>query len=418
VTVSSQSPTDRRSAPAADVRSGTGPLSHSLGANISHAALHNRKLVLHEIRAHSGIDRASLAQMTGLTAPAVFKIVVELLDEKWIVSTRVKDGSRGQPRSVLSINPNAAYSFGLNVDRDRLCLVALDFAGGVRLRRHRPARMASPGDARIFVEECIGIIREKRLFPMHKLVAAGLSIPDDYGHPHSAESAKWNEVFTALGPLPVLRENDVAAASIGEMMFGAGLKIPSFFYLYVSAGLGGGLVVNRQYIRGKHGRGGELGFLPQINPFRQRKTSLGKTIEQVVSLRGLADSLGLGDNIADTGQACEAILAHDASHQAEWIEEASELLYLPLLSVLCTLDPDAILVGGRLPPRALDQLCLSLSKRLSMNVGVHWPEMVVRPGRLAEDAAAVGAAILALSTLHDRRDDARAADRRLPVISG
>jgi len=410
VTVSPLSRIQRRAAPAGDApgdaHGAAGPLSHRLGANISHAAAHNRRLVLHEIRAHSGIDRARLAQITGLTAPAVFKIVVELLDEKWIVSTRVKDGSRGQPRSVLSINPNAAYALGLNIDRDRVCLVALDYAGGVRFRLHQPSHMSSPDEARIFVEHCIGVMRERRLFPMHKLVATGLSIPDDHGTETRppASDPKWNDVFAALRHLPVVRENDAAAASIGEMMFGAGLKIPSFFYLYVSVGLGGGLVVNRQYIRGKHGGGGELGYLPQINPFRQRKTSLGKTIGQVVSLRGLAESLGLGDDIADATQACEAILNQDASRQADWIEDASELLYLPLLSVLCTLDPDAIFVGGRLPSRALEQLCFSLSKRLSMNVGIHWPDMVVRPGQFREDAAAVGAAVLALSRSWELRE--------------
>ena len=164
----------------------------------------------------------------------------------------------------------------------------------------------------------------------------------------------------------------------------------------MSVGLGGGLVINRQYIRGRHGRSGELGYLPCVNPFRQRKTSLGKTIGEVASLHGLTDRLGRDDYGVD---------AHDDPRVAEWIEEASELLYLPLLSVLCTLDPGAIFVGGRLPGTVLDQLCLNLSRRLSMNVGVHWPEMAVRPGQLAEDTAAVGAAVLALSTIWDRRED-------------
>ena len=388
-----------------------GRLSHGRGANISHAAEHNRHLILHEIRASSGVDRTSLAKITGLTAPAVFKIVTDLVDEGLIVSTRIREGARGQPRSVLTINPHAAYSLGLNVDRDRLCLVALDYAGVVRVRLHQEANMASPEDARNFVDRCIGTIRAKQLFPLHKVVAVGLSMPDDYLRVGGREiqaswsDADWAEAFRALNHLPIVRENDAAAASIGEMKFGAGLKAPTFFYVYISVGLGGGLVVNRQYIRGRHGRSGELGYIPQVNPFRQRKTSLGKTVEEVVSLRGLTQTLGLDDKGADITTGLNNAWERGDPRLADWIEEASELLYLPLLSVLCTMDPDAIFVGGRLPAPLIDRLCLNVSRRLSLNVGIHWPEMIVRPGRLAEDTAAVGAAILALSSMWDPREN-------------
>jgi len=380
-----------------------GRLSPGRGANISHAASHNRQLLLHEIRANPGIDRASLSRLTGLTQPAVFKIVAELLEEAWIVGTRVQEGARGQPRSTLNINPHAAYALGLNVDRDRLCLVALDFAGGVRLHLHQETPMASAQDARDFVERSIGAIRETRLFPLHKAVAVGLSMPEDYSARNG--DADWTNVFRPLNHLPMVVENDAAAASIGEMMFGAGLNVPSFFYIHMGVALGGGLIVNRQYIRGRHGRSGELGYLPQVNPFRQRKTALGRTIEQVVSLQGLADTLGTTARGADAMRAYEAACESGDPRMREWIEEASELLYLPLLSVLCTMDPDAIFVGGRFPGAVLQRLSLDLSKRLSMNVGIRGPEMMVRPGKLAEDAAAVGAAILALSTIRHRPDD-------------
>ncbi len=387
---------------------GPGALSHSRGANITHAASHNRSLLLHEIRAGRDMDRMSLAKMTGLTPPGVFKIVTELLDEKWIVSSRVKDGSRGQPRTVLSINPDAAYSIGLTIDRDRLVFVALDFAGNIKCHWQHEARLASARDAGAFVERCVGAIREKRPFSLHKVAAIGFSMPNDYSVDGAQEGesrlgkSHWNEIFGPLNHLPIIQENDAAAASIGEMMFGAGLTAESFFYVYISIGLGGGLVVNRQYIRGRHGRSGELGYLPQVNPFRQRKSCLGQTLEQVVSLQGLADALGSAGDDNEISLIENALRVGDP-RLTEWVEDASELLYLPLLSVLCTLDPGAIFIGGRLPKTILAQLCVSLSKRLSLNLGVHWPQMVVRPALLSEDSAAVGAAVLALSKLWDRR---------------
>ncbi len=78
-----------------------------------------------------------------------------------------------------------------------------------------------------------------------------------------------------------------------------------------------------------------------------------------------------------------------------WVQRAADFLYLPLLTVLTVVDPDAILVGGQLPARITEALCLHISKRLSMHVGIHWPDMAVRPAAVTQDVAAIGAAVLA-----------------------
>ena len=48
---------------------------------------------------------------------------------------------------------------------------------------------------------------------------------------------------------------------MGEMQLGLGQKLNSFFYILISSGLGGGLVVDGAYLRGADGRSGELGFM-------------------------------------------------------------------------------------------------------------------------------------------------------------
>lgn len=88
-----------------------------------------------------------------------------------------------------------------------------------------------------------------------------------------------------------------------------------------------------------------------------------------------------------------ANITHAASHT-----RVAELLYLPSLTVLCILDPDAIIVGG-LPSLATEHLCFHLNQRLAMNVAIHWPSRAVLPAKVTEDAAAVGASVLALQTI-------------------
>jgi predicted NBD/HSP70 family sugar kinase len=368
------------------------------GQNIVAAGNHNRELILHHIRARGAISRAELADLTGLTQPAIFKITKDLLTENWLVAKAMKDGSRGQPTSVISLNPDGAYSLGLNIDRDHITFVVLDFAGGVRETIRRNIVNPTPKDVQQVFSKCLLAAQARNRHLRSSTVGVGLSIPDDFtkGNPwlqHQWRDASVDGLLRAVTDLPIVRENDAAAAAIGELTFGAGLHVDSFFYLYLSVGLGGGLVINRDYFRGSHGRSGELGYLPQVNPFRSSRSALGALIEEPVSAPGLLKALCEAGAKA-TG--LEQIDWSDARVQAamiEWSKQAADLLYLPVLSIVCCVDPDAVLIGGQLPPVATQQLALELNKRLSLNVEIDWSERIVRPGKLTADAAAIGAAV-------------------------
>src|SRR3546814_18399035 len=63
-------------------------------------------------------------------------------------------------------------------------------------------------------------------------------------------------------PWPLHADNDAASAALGEVHLGNGIALPSFFYLLISAGPGGGLVIDRSYVRGADARSGEIWALP------------------------------------------------------------------------------------------------------------------------------------------------------------
>ncbi len=373
------------------------------GVNIQDAGAHNRNVILHAIRANGPIGRRELAELTGLTPPAVFKITKLLLEEQLVIGTVARDGGMGQPPSLLAVNKDAACTLGLNVDRDHLTLVALDFAGQVRARFRRDVSYADKSQVRAFFQDGIDRLRATGEIPLSKVSGVGLAAPDPLDRPFPRQSDldlawslnSWRSALAGLVDAPVFHENDAAAAAIGEMLFGAGLEAGSFFYLFVSVGLGGGLVIDRHYNRGVHGHGGEIGLWPQVNPFRSSRTDLCRTLEEVVSVSGLRDALrrdGVEDTDLNSLDLGDARVAHCVR---TWISGCADLLYAPLLSIICILDPEAIFVGGQLPQSVTEQLCHEISKRLSVTIGDNWPKMVVRPGILTSEPAAVGAAILA-----------------------
>jgi predicted NBD/HSP70 family sugar kinase len=194
-------------------------------------------------------------------------------------------------------------------------------------------------------------------------------------------------LFSDILPLPVFLENDAVAAATGELQFGHGIKAPNFFYILISAGLGGALVIDGVAYRGANGRSGELGFLP-LRGKRER------TLQDEVSLSALYEHLAKAGVSASTPDDLLSVNAKGSELVGEWIESASELLIEPLTAVDCLIDPDAVFLGGRMPAALVDALALKLNARFQKRVGAIPVVAPVRRAAMAADAPAIGAGIL------------------------
>src|SRR3546814_15610933 len=89
--------------------------------------------------------------------------------------------------------------------------------------------------------------------------------------------------------------NDAASAALGEGHLGNGIALPSFFYLLISAGPGGGLVIDRSYVRGADSRSGEMWAMrdPERGDGANVQDKIGRAswrerVCQSVSIRGVA----------------------------------------------------------------------------------------------------------------------------------
>lgn len=70
--------------------------------------------------------------------------------------------------------------------------------------------------------------------------------------------------------VPLLIDNNVNLAAVGELSEGLARGVRTFAYVPVGAGVGMGLVVDGEIVRGVHGGAGEIGYLPSSrDPLRQ-----------------------------------------------------------------------------------------------------------------------------------------------------
>lgn len=365
------------------------------GTNLKRVADHNQRITLHAIRVHGPLTRMDLARITGLTPPAIANITRRLLADGLIEEAGRRRGGRGSPPANLIINPEACYSIGLNVDRDHISVVLVNFVGETVARRSQEAAFALPEEVAAFYRESVAEMLAETGVELGEVVGVGVASPDDLGlvelpgRPADYSlwtSVDWEQLFGTPFGLPLFVENDSAAAAMGEQQLGLGQKYPSFFYILISWGLGGGLVIDGNYFRGADGRSGEIGFLSSSDGQGGRQQ-----IQKDVSLSGLA-------MILKHHGASPADLERDDARLAAvvdgWLDTAVKRLREPLAAINCLINPAAILVGGRLPGDLIERLVRELNAAQQRSSSGAPATAPVERALLAEDAPAVGAAIL------------------------
>jgi predicted NBD/HSP70 family sugar kinase len=173
------------------------------------------------------------------------------------------------------------------------------------------------------------------------------------------------------------------------MQFGSGHRYRSFFYLLITAALGGGLVVDGGYFRGAHGRSGEIGWLHDRDG-----SGRDMQLQNIVSLSALYSRLAAGGYHIDSPHRLARLEAGARPIVDAWIRESTEALVKSMVAINCLINPEAILIGGRLPAVLVDRLAAALNERMA-DFASQLPAIApVARAVTAHDAPAVGAAIL------------------------
>lgn len=146
--------------------------------------------------------------------------------------------------------------------------------------------------------------------------------------------------------LPVFLDNDANAASLAEARLGAGKGYASVFYITVSTGVGGGLVIDGQIFQGAKGYAGEVGNMvivpngkesPGLNPGALETLASGTAIG-----RAGKEKLGLSGNAEEVFK-----LANEGNVTAQHIiDEAVGYLAIGIANIAHILNPSIFILGG------------------------------------------------------------------------
>ncbi|MGW0706176.1 ROK family transcriptional regulator [Streptomyces sp. NPDC002643] len=228
--------------------------------------------------------RPQLASLAGLSKPTVSSAVAELENARLAAHWGTASGTTGRSAAVYGLGPAAgavlAVDLGPALTRVRAC--ALD---GTLLAQATGSR----DEAADVVREAVFALPEGT--PLRSIVVAvGDVTAGEEGAGQRPATAKAGPVFDAMAValppgVPVHLENNVNCAALAELHEGAARGRASFGYLRIGVGIGLGIVVGGQVLRGANGAAGELARLPY--PWNDDVEPRQEALEEYIGARSL-----------------------------------------------------------------------------------------------------------------------------------
>lgn len=338
--------------------------------------------------------RPQLASLAGLSKPTVSAAVAELEGARLAACSGTASGGTGRSAVVYGLGPasGSVLAVDLGPARTRVRGCALD---GTLLAEAATPR-ARAADA---VREALAALPVGA--PLRAIVVAvgDVTAPDRTGGGMRPATAKAGPVFDAVSValpsgVPVHLENNVNCAALAELHEGAARGRHSFGYLRIGVGIGLGIVIGGQVLRGANGAAGELARLPY--PWDDDREPRQEALEAYVGSQALLRRAARAWRAADGPRPRTAdrlfALAADGLEPARALvaRHAADVGRLAA-AVAAVLDPGLIVLGGSTgaDPQLLPGVRAELG-RLS------WPTEVVS-SQIGDLGTVVGAARLAVA---------------------
>lgn len=328
----------------------------------------NRQIALTLIRTKQPLSRADLARLMGLRRGPVSLLVNEFIAEGLVFEGAKGEAARGRKPKFLFIDSRGRCILAVDIRPSRTSFVATDLVG-------RPLTgidsLPTDRDPKAFVAD---LARRLRRFledhpELGTCAGIGVVVPGMVDRAGQrvlfAPRLGWRDVplqqpLSAATGLPVHIENSGKACALAQMwaVRGTAPADGDLVFLNVSDGLGVGVVIGGEILRGRHNVAGEFGHVPlSIDGPRCACGAAGCWEAYVSNLATLSRYFGR-PLVADRPLPAElsSLTVDDLIVRARAgdgkalgaLQSTARYLGLGLASVVNALDPSRIFIGGEI----------------------------------------------------------------------
>lgn len=348
----------------------------------------NQCAILQAIRRRGGMSRIEIANDIGVTNGAVTRLTRELILLGLLEDGDKPIGQRGQPAIPLKISPMGGISCGISFGQRSVEFAALDFSGKVLMLETIETSSIDPEVVTAISQKLISKALKHRVRVTTRFLGLGVAVPAMFSAENSLLTSSafktWQqpnirEIFSKKISCPVWFENTGTAAAMAEYLAGSTVSARVSFVIYLSEGIGGGLIIDGRPYRGAFGNACEISVKFPIKAGPRP------------SYADLRQSLGLDTVGIELAKQIEMLWSQNDQRLVHWSEHAA-LQVIELCSAIHSFfDPDMIVLAGRLPRSMLEHMGQRVVEALE-GEGRIQPTPKVIASELGSSITAVGAA--------------------------
>jgi predicted NBD/HSP70 family sugar kinase len=317
--------------------------------------------VLETIFREGPITRPEIATAISLSKPTVSAAVSRLEHAGLVRAAGTRPGQRGRKPVAYVVSKRAGFVLGADIGGTNVRVAAADLFGEPICDLKRPTTKDGSRAVGVQILEMISEVIDQAGASHGRPLALGMSTPGVIDRSSGrVTSLAYNvtpeggfdplAVIRGRFDLPVLVDNNVNLAAVGEKWFGLARGISTLVYIGIGAGIGMGVIIDDELVRGAHGAAGEIGYLPLVgDPFDPRHRLHGGLEDEVAasgilaafkSRRGAADG-----NAASAHEVFELAGSGDTVARGV-VDHVASRLGAAIATVCAILDPELVVLGG------------------------------------------------------------------------
>jgi predicted NBD/HSP70 family sugar kinase len=377
--------------------------------------------LLELIRTSRARTRRELQELTGLSRSTITSRVDQLVEAGYVRESGVAQGSRGRPSTVLKFDESHGVVLAADLGATHARVALCDLSGRILAEEARNVQISrGPEKLLGWLEKRWRHLLDTRESHDARLVGLCVGVPGPVdvltGRPVQPPIMPgWDDypvrerLEQAFG-VPGFVENDANVMAFGE--YHRGLSwCPSLLFVKVATGIGAGMVVNGQLLRGVHGGSGDIGHVKLTGPYAEPLCACGARGCLAASASGGAVARRLRElgRQAPTSRAVVRLVQSGDPEAIAFTREAGLLLGDVLATAVSLLNPRVLMIGGDLV-RAQEHFMAAVRERIYQRTQpLATRDLQVLTSAIGDRAGVVGATRIVVEEVYS----AAAVDRRL-----
>lgn len=368
--------------------------------------------ILDYVRLHARRSRADVARDLGMSPATAGRAVRRLLHANALREVGQGESAVGRRPTLLEYNPLRGFVVGVDLG-GMSCRIALtDLQGEILYSEAVPVHQTGAEPLDVLTAGIARALDRSRDLPS-PVKSLGVGVPGVVTQPGGvvsrAPNVGWEGVpvghlLQERFGIPVLVENDVNLAALGEAWRGSAHGMTDFAAISIGTGIGAGIVVGGDLLRGRHNAAGEVGYVVPGERYLTQPHGQDGCFEALAAGPGIARHAAevlRRDSRPSTLRDLPNISTADvfAHYKAgDWaaravVDDLTDHIALLVINMAAMVDPELVILGGSVG-LALDDLVPAILDRIEGHLPV---TPAVTTSTLGGQATLLGAVSAALA---------------------